>query len=232
MRKIFVLCGLLGIMLAFFSTSSCKPEDTIAPVIFLKGANPDTIFLPASPGTAVYADPGDSAHDNKDGILTNQVKVFGTVNPNVKGLYTITFSVKDAAGNVATVNRIVQVINQAEPLTGSYTVTDSIPGSFALPPYAQTIITDSYTNNMIHFNKFGNYYNDSTVYAIVSGLNGMNMTLPSQTSVLIANNQTHLFQGLGSDSTGALVAKSIHLTYTDKNKDSVNTVTHITVWRP
>jgi hypothetical protein len=235
MKKIFSLCSLLGVILAFFAASSCKPEDTVAPVISLFGANPDTIFLPTVAGGATFSDPGFKATDNKDGDLTNQVKVFGTVNPNLKGEYKLTYSVKDAAGNVVTLNRIVRVVNSAEPLAGLYSnVSDSTVGLTGTQVGTIIIRTDSYVNYMVHFDKFAFKYYDSTVYATATG---STITIPQQTVAFqivggpVGYKEKHVYQGTGTDSTNALFAKSIHLTYTDQDSAG-NVFQHITVWRP
>ena len=166
------------------------------------------------------------------------MKVFGTVNPNLKGQYTLTYSVKDAAGNVATASRIVQVINQADPLGGSYSsVSDSIVLTAGSASYSSSIRTDSYTNNLVHFGKFGNYVVDSTVTGLVSGPNETIITVPAQTVYVINGitgtlvREKHTFQGTASDTTGLIIATVIRFTYTDK--DSLgNSKTHYSVWRP
>ena len=50
-----------------------------------------------------------AAHDARDGNLTAQVTVSGTVDVNVTGPYVLTYSVTDAAGNPATATRTVNV---------------------------------------------------------------------------------------------------------------------------
>ncbi len=90
-------------------------SDPDAPVITLKGANPMTIK--AGDG---YAEPGFSAYDACDGDLTDSVVVAGTVSKYATGTYVISYSVKDAAGNVAILERTVIV----EPVSnGGGTVT-------------------------------------------------------------------------------------------------------------
>ncbi len=98
--------------------------------------------------------------------------------------------------------------------------------------YVQTINTDNYVNNLIHFNKFCNIWADSTVYAVASGPNDMILTVPSQTVTRIGThyNETHTFSGSGTDSTGLLTPPSIYLLYT--HKDTAGVVTnHYTVWK-
>lgn len=79
--------------------------DTIPPVITLLGNNPDSITR----HTTAYTDPGATASDNKDGDITTSIIVTGTVDTSAAGTYTLTYTVSDAWGNSASVDRIVVV---------------------------------------------------------------------------------------------------------------------------
>ncbi len=83
--------------------------DTTAPVITLEGNNPDTVLL----GGGAYSDPGATAQDNADGLITfEKFTVTGTVNKDSLGSYTRTYNVSDISGNTATsVTRAVIVID-------------------------------------------------------------------------------------------------------------------------
>ncbi len=78
--------------------------DTLAPVIVLKGNNPDTVKL----GTA-YADSGAVAIDNIDGDISANIVKTGTVNTNALGTYTLTYKATDAWGNSDSITRTVVV---------------------------------------------------------------------------------------------------------------------------
>lgn len=91
-----------------------KYGDVDAPVITLKGESSITITAGAA-----FEDPGFSAVDNLDGDLTAQVQVTGTVDSMTAGVYILTYTVKDAAGNTASVDRTVTV----EPIKQPDTVT-------------------------------------------------------------------------------------------------------------
>lgn len=80
------------------------PTDQTAPVITLSGGNQTRTV------GETWSEPGFSASDNVDGDLTDQVVVTGTVNTNVPGTYTLTYSVTDAAGNTSTATRTVTVL--------------------------------------------------------------------------------------------------------------------------
>ena len=55
-------------------------------------------------------DPGVEAHDVRDGNITSDVVVSGTVDVNTTGTYTLTYTVSDAAGNEASLTRTVNVV--------------------------------------------------------------------------------------------------------------------------
>ena len=85
-------------------------KDNIPPVISLTGDNP--LYLVAG---NEFVDPGSTALDDVDGSLTPQIK--GVVNGNQPGWYTLTYTVKDSAGNGAKpVIRLVRVIDSDPPI--------------------------------------------------------------------------------------------------------------------
>ena len=81
-------------------------NDTTAPVITLQGSASITLNV-----GDVFTDPGATATDNKDGNLTADIVVTGTVDTSKVGTYTLSYNVSDAAGNAATpVTRSVKVV--------------------------------------------------------------------------------------------------------------------------
>ena len=68
-----------------------------------------------------WAEPGVAAHDVRDGNLSGRVSVSGLVDVNRTGLYVLTYTVSDTAGNLATANRKVRVTPPA-PTTATYLV--------------------------------------------------------------------------------------------------------------
>ncbi|HPO14083.1 MAG TPA: DUF5011 domain-containing protein [Candidatus Hydrogenedentes bacterium] len=83
--------------------------DTTPPVIDMNNGDP----MYWEVGTP-FIDPGATAFDNIDGILT--VTVTGEVNTSVLGTYIITYTVTDSSGNTATVTRTVIVADQTRPV--------------------------------------------------------------------------------------------------------------------
>ena len=79
--------------------------DTTPPTITLTGSS--TINLTVGD---TFTDPGATATDNVDGDLTSSITTSGSVNTSTAGTYTIAYSVSDAAGNTASVNRTIEVV--------------------------------------------------------------------------------------------------------------------------
>ena len=86
--------------------------DTTAPTITLLGDNPTYV----EQGTT-YTEAGATAIDDRDGDISANVTVTGTVNPNVTGSYTLSYNVSDSTGNAATtVTRTVIVQDTTIPV--------------------------------------------------------------------------------------------------------------------
>lgn len=77
--------------------------DTTPPVVTLSGEAAIQITV----GDA-FTDPGATATDDTDGSLTPAVT--GLVDTTTAGLYTLTYTATDAAGNVGSVSRVVTVV--------------------------------------------------------------------------------------------------------------------------
>lgn len=90
------------------ATSAPAPTptpDTTPPVITILGANPQYVTF-----NSTYIDPGATALDAVDGAIT--VIATGSVDTAIRGLYTITYTATDLAGNVATATRSVRVASR------------------------------------------------------------------------------------------------------------------------
>lgn len=91
-------------------------QDSTAPTITLQGGANISV-APGQCGTGCFTIPGFSATDNVDGNLSSQVtvtiklgaQVVNCVCTGQQGSYIVTYTVSDAAGNVATKTRIVTV---------------------------------------------------------------------------------------------------------------------------
>ena len=78
--------------------------DTTPPVITLVGSS--TINLTVGD---TFTEPGATASDNVDGNITSSISISGSVDTSATGTYTLNYTVSDAAGNVGSVNRIINV---------------------------------------------------------------------------------------------------------------------------
>ena len=88
---------------------TCK-ADTTLPVITITGGK--TLNLTVG---STYVESGATATDNVDGDISAKIITTGTVNTSVAGTYTITYTVADTAGNIATATRTV-VVKAQEPI--------------------------------------------------------------------------------------------------------------------
>lgn len=88
---------------------SVNVVDTSAPTITLLGANPMTVECSTG-----FTDPGATAQDICTGA--RPVTASGSVNLNVPGSYTITYTANDGNGNTATTTRTVNVVDTSAPL--------------------------------------------------------------------------------------------------------------------
>jgi len=105
--------------------------DTTAPVLALNGS----AFIDVACGSA-FNDPGATATDACDGNLSASIAVTGTVNTDTPGTYVLTYSVTDASGNAASIDRTVSVNDTTAPvltLNGAETIEVECGTAFADP---------------------------------------------------------------------------------------------------
>lgn len=121
------------------SGNSCSASRTVvyvdvtAPVLTLLG----DAEIAVNNGT-VYEDPGFTAIDDCDGDVTALVTVEGTVNCEVPGVYTLVYTVADAAGNTTTAQRTITVMDLTPPvltLLGDEVVEMTIGDEFEDPGF-------------------------------------------------------------------------------------------------
>ncbi|HEV7858217.1 MAG TPA: HYR domain-containing protein [Pyrinomonadaceae bacterium] len=89
------------------ASQSVTVSDHQAPTLTLAGANPMTVECHTG-----FTDPGASATDNCDAVT---VSVSGSVNPNVVGTYTLTYTASDTSGNTGTATRTINVVDTSGP---------------------------------------------------------------------------------------------------------------------
>jgi len=200
-KQILIACSVLFTAGIIF-IAGCKKDDTTAPTVSLNGSSSMSVSLQSA-----TTDPGATANDDEDGDISSSVTSdWSSTNPNLnlKGTYTITYSVSDAAGNSNTATRTVVVVNDADSRNGTYNCSIVSPAW----NYTQTITASTTLNNRIHFSKFGDYAGNTGIYANVTG---STVDLPSQTAVNVGNPATtRTFVG-----TGTTNASGFSLSYTE-----------------
>lgn len=92
-------------LMAEYTLDIVPPVDSVAPVISLNGSS--TLIIQQS---SDFSDPGATAKDNVDGVISDQIVADSTVDTSQVGTYKISYSVTDRAGNTGTAIRIVKVI--------------------------------------------------------------------------------------------------------------------------
>jgi len=95
-------------LMAEYTLDITPPADSVAPVISLNGSS--TLIIQQG---SDFTDPGATANDDIDGVLTNQIVATSNVDTSQVGSYQITYSVTDRAGNTGTATRTVKVIATA-----------------------------------------------------------------------------------------------------------------------
>ena len=95
-----ILAALGILMIDNVTEDSSTPPDTVSPVVTVTGDNPATVELGAT-----YSDAG-ATSDGGETVVSS-----GTVDTSTVGSYTIKYSATDAAGNVGTATRTVNVVD-------------------------------------------------------------------------------------------------------------------------
>lgn len=205
--KIFLSFMLVGGLLG------CNKEDTTAPIITIIGDDPLNHEMRKG-----YNDPGATAVDDEDGDLTSSIATnLSEIDIDLPGTYMIYYSVSDAAGNIATEDRELNVYATPAALAANYNVVDSasVGSQVTVFSYPQSISVGPANSNKIIFSKFGDYSNANSIYAIVS--QDGTITIPLQNALNIGSGlEDHDFSG-----TGRVLKNGIYIEYTDKNNSSV-----------
>jgi len=178
MKKQILTTLSLAIIAGVLSLTSCKTEDAGAPMITVTGGANQSQSLPSIANNGTWTNPSATAMDDEDGDISMSITVSGTVNPNLAGNYTLTYTVSDAAGNTATEVVTVSIKNDAAflgnlsstgtPTMATYAAYDSCqvtPASYFSP----TVIVSSTVNNAFTITNFGAFGNNIVINATLSG---------------------------------------------------------------
>ncbi len=219
MKKHFLTLAAVTLTAGALILTGCSKDDVSAPVITLNGGD-ETVSLQST-----YVDKGATAKDDKDGEITPTVT--GNVDTKHTGVYTLTYSATDAAGNTAEETRTVKVVNDAEGIAGVYTCT--ITG---FSPYEQTLTASTTENGKIYFSKFGKYAGNTYIFVNVTGKAvGSDILLPSQTTPVAVGEpgktaiRTFVGKGGANFKAGVTGAAGFALNYDEiTNGTTLNTV--------
>lgn len=213
MKKMrFFLMAAVATMLVF---SACELEDLDNPEIALTGGDMEIVLNTAGG----YVEPGFTATDAKDGDLTNNVIVTGTVDVTKIGSYEITYSVSDKAGNKATAKRKVDVIVNQATYTGSWAVNEVITGDNPDPNwnYTATIAPSGADITKILVTNFGGFA--ATFVPSVTFDKFGNFTIPNQP--MTGSGFTGTIEGTGTTAeNGNTLNITYEVNYSDGDKDT------------
>lgn len=125
--------------------------DRTPPVLTLNGTSPMTVEQ-----CDKFVDPGAIAIDGVDGDLTTAIITSGSVNTNVVGDYTITYTIKDAQGNTASISRVVKVVDTKKPgiyLRGVRIANNSTVNVQINSVFVDDVYAEDHCNGIININK-------------------------------------------------------------------------------
>lgn len=147
-KRLILIPALLIVTSSLLFTGCSKDDDTTGPSITLNGDENMVIDL-----QEMYVEPGATANDGEDGSVN--VAITGVVNNDLTGIYTITYTATDGAGNSSTATRTVTVVNSADFLGGNYinaadTCSVSPPSSFNA-----TVTPSNTENGVFNVSNFG-----------------------------------------------------------------------------
>ena len=146
----------------FKRTYVVSDEDKTRPFLFVMGTTVVSLEL-----GEIYIEPGYEATDNKDGNITSQVVVQGSVDTSKEGTYLLKYSVQDAAGNKSfTFRRKIVVVDNTPVVVPQYwwSTSERIGNGFYENWFGQFM---PFASGWIYHLKFG------WVYVIESSSNGM-----------------------------------------------------------
>lgn len=172
-KQVFALAA-VAMIAGTVTFTSCAKEDTVAPVLTITGGNSITQNLPATSGGGTWTNPTATATDDEDGTIT-AINVSGTVNPNLAGAYTLTYTCSDAAGNTTTETVTVNIVNEADFFEGDYSADDTCQVS-PVAPYTADITVSNTVNREMVINDFGGFGNSININAVMGS--GTTFTVP------------------------------------------------------
>ena len=209
----FSIFGLIC-LLALFLIAGCKSKDTVSPNLYLNGDVTMKISLNSN-----YTELGATANDNKDGDITNRIEITNPLDTMESdgqfqdiwlprgatiqvGTYTITYTVKDDAGNTTTLTRTVTVENDVyrygnDNLVYEVTKEDLTPPILTYLDYETQLESDENINNRLWFPKFSNL--EFYTLKVYANIREDSIFIPLQT---FPSDNNYVFQGEQVDKGG------------------------------
>ena len=186
-------------------TNTAHSADLTAPVISLLGSA--TMTLEAMQST--YQEPGYTAIDSYDGVITYKVSVSLQPNVSAVGNYTMAYTVSDAAGNMAIPKtRTITVrdttaptitLNGGSALSWPYLTTYTDPGATAIDLVDGNVTSHIIVQNLAALNVANQIVNQvATLTYSVTDNAGNTATLTRQ--VHVVNNNVPIITLLGQSS--------------------------------
>jgi hypothetical protein len=205
---------LAAIAFVALTITSCKKDDTSSPSVSLNGGSVVTLDLHQA-----YTEQGATANDSKDGDISSGIGTSGTVDVNNAGVYTITYSVNDKAGNAGEAKRTVIVRHTAATTEGNFAVKDSCGSSST----SYIDIANDETTTKLRVTRFANYDN-ATAYFEISGETNSTITVPQQTIVCGTIPVARVFKGSGNISPNG---RKLTINYTEVTNNTSTSCTGI-----
>ncbi len=188
-KRLILIPALFMAATSLIFTGCSKDEDTTAPVITLNDPSYTEIELQEA-----YVEPGATAIDGEDGTVN--VSISGTVDNDLKGNYTITYTATDEAGNTATEERTVTVVNSADFLGGSYIDASDVCGASGSALFDAFVTPSDSENGEFDVTNFGAFGQSITVTCVFnSATNKITATTPQ--SLGGTTNLTEVFSASG-----------------------------------
>lgn len=205
MKKYFLSISAIVLTAGTLVFTGCQKDDTTAPQVTLNGGD-QTIALQGT-----YTELGATATDDKDGSITPTVS--GTVNVNKAGVYVITYSATDAAGNVGEATRNVTVKNDAAAWAGTYAGSETDVNGLYTYKHDVIVTADEEVNNRIWITPLGDFANNK----VRADVKGTNLDIPTQTVTGVGTGTTASCEvhNRKTDGSGAKTSTGFTLTYND-----------------
>ncbi|MBL0342838.1 MAG: DUF5011 domain-containing protein [Bacteroidetes bacterium] len=196
-KRRFLLPTMFLALISLVYTGCKDDEDTTAPIITLNGSAATEIDLQEA-----YTEAGATAVDDEDGAIA--VSISGVVDNDLKGDYTITYSATDAAGNTATAERTVTVVNSADFMGGNYVNAEDVSAASGTVNFDATVNISNTDNGVFTVENFGAFGN-SVVVACEYNSTTDKITASVPQSLGGGANLTTVFNSSGVTSTSPVI---------------------------